>query len=107
MKLMKGLSVLKKLLALFSITIFQLVADTLPNYLSEPKSLLLQYSDEINSLNSSILQKSWISPIMIEYSKSRVSNSQNRDGKSRVWSVSIDQPIFKSGGIYGAIMYAN
>ena len=104
---MKGLSVLKKLLALFSITIFQLVADTLPNYLSEPKSLLLQYSDEINSLNSSILQKSWISPIMIEYSKSRVSNSQNRDGKSRVWSVSIDQPIFKSGGIYGAIMYAN
>ena len=104
---MKGSSVLKKLLALFSLSLLQLSAETLPNYLSDEKSLILQYSDEINMLNSSILRKSWISPIMIEYSESRMSNSRSRDGTDKVWSVGIDQPIFKSGGIYNAIMYAN
>ncbi len=104
---MKGSSVLKKLLALFSLSLLQLSAETLPNYLSDEKSLILQYSDEINILNSSILRKSWISPIMIEYSESRMSNSRSRDGTDKVWSVGIDQPIFKSGGIYNAIMYAN
>ena len=104
---MRGLNVLKKLLVLFSITILQLESGVLPNYLSSEKNYILQYSDEINTLNSSILSKSWISPIIIEYSKSRLSNSQNRDGTDRVWSVAIDQPIFKSGGIYNAIMYAN
>ena len=104
---MKGLSVLKKLLVLFSITLLQLNAGVLPNYLSSEKNYILQYSDEINTLNSSILQKSWISPIMIEYSESRMSDSKNRDGTDKIWSVAIDQPIFKSGGIYGAVMYAN
>ena len=104
---MKDSSVLKKLLALFSLSLLQLSAETLPDYLSEEKRLILQYSDEINTLNSSILRKSWISPVMIEYSESSMSNSRSRDGTDKVWSVAIDQPIFKSGGIYNAIMYAN
>ena len=104
---MKGSSVLKKLLALYNLLLPILYAQSLPNYLSEPKSLILEYSDEINTLNSSMLRKSWISPIRIEYSDSRLSNSRSRDGTDKVWSVSIDQPIFKSGGIYNAIMYAN
>ncbi len=105
---MKGSSVLKKFLLTFSITIVPILADSLlPNYLSDEKNLILQYSDELNTLNSSILRKSWISPVMIEYSDSKMSNSSQRDGTDRVWSVAIDQPIFKSGGIYSAIKYAN
>ena len=104
---MKGLSVLKKLLLISSIVISNLSSQTLPDYLSSQKRLIFEYSDEINSLNSSILRKSWISPIMVEYSQSRLSNSRSRDGTDRVWSVAIDQPIFKSGGIYSAIIYAN
>jgi len=43
---------------------------------------------------------------MINYSDTKLSHSDRRDGESRIWGVSIDQPIFKSGGIYNAIKYA-
>ena len=106
MRLMKGLRDLKKLSILFSILPLYLSAEYLPNYLSDYKLQILDYSDELNSLRSSILKKSWISPIMINYSDTKLSHSDRRDGESRIWSVSIDQPIFKSGGIYNAIKYA-
>jgi outer membrane protein TolC len=78
----------------------------LQNYLSREKNLLFDYQEELNRLQSSMLRKSWISPVMLNYSES----SDNLFGEyetDRTFSVGIDQPIFKSGGIYYAIKFAD
>jgi outer membrane protein TolC len=78
----------------------------LANYLSREKNLLFDYQEELNRLQSSMLRKSWISPVMLNYSES----SDNLFGEyetDRTFSVGIDQPIFKSGGIYYAIKFAD
>ena len=85
---------------------FTAAESELVNYLSREKNLLFNYQEELNRLQSAILRKSWISPVMINYSES----SNNQAGSyetSRTFNVGIDQPIFKSGGIYYAIKFAN
>ena len=80
--------------------------EDLANYLSHEKNLLFDYQSEYNRLQSALLRKSWISPIMLSYSE-RGDDQYPGSGKSRTFSVGIDQPIFKSGGIYYAIKFAN
>ncbi len=76
----------------------------LSNYLSREKNLLFDYQQEYNRLQSAVLRKSWISPILLNYSET----SQNDySGYDKTFSVRIDQPIFKSGGIYYAVKYAD
>ena len=108
---MKGSSVLKKLSLLFRllplIPLSFSYGGVIENHLSEPKNRLFDYSEKINSLRSDILRKSWISPLMLNYSTSRTSNSFGRDGRNDIFTISMDQPIFKSGGIYSAIKYAS
>lgn len=52
--------------------------------------------------DSSKLKKDWINQIIFSYKKEFGS-----DAESEVTSITVDQPIFKSGGIYQAIKYAN
>lgn len=52
--------------------------------------------------DSSKLKKDWINPIIFRYKKEFGS-----DDEFETTSISVDQPIFKSGGIYQAIKYAN
>jgi len=78
----------------------------LTNYLSREKNLLFDYQEEYNRLQSALLRKSWISPVMLSYSE-RGDDHYPGSGKSRTFSVGIDQPIFKSGGIYYAIKFAD
>ncbi len=52
--------------------------------------------------NSSKLKKDWINPIIYQYKKTL--GKKNKTSQS---IISINQPIFQSGGIYEAIKYAN
>ncbi|XPV69059.1 MAG: TolC family protein [Halarcobacter sp.] len=72
------------------------------NILSKDRLDLFKYSQEQNEQSSSKLKKDWINPITLRYSKTY---GENYDTTKSL--VSINQPIFKSGGIYNAIKYAN
>ena len=104
---MKGLNVLKKLLVLcsllFSISVY---ADELGNILSKNKELLFDYDFKSNDLESDMLSKSWINPITLRYKKNYSTQFTGRTIKTGNYSIIIDQPIFRSGGIYYAIKYS-
>ena len=104
---MKGSNVLKKLLALCSLLFTSSVfADELSDILSSNKNLLFDYEFQTNTAQSDILQNAWISPIMLQYSKSYSKQFTDETVATGSFSVGIDQPIFRSGGIYFAIKYA-
>ena len=77
------------------------------NYLSKEKNLLFNYEEEINRLDSATLKKSWINPIAISYIDTINTQPLDKDTHYKAFSISINQPIFKSGGIYYAIKFAN
>ncbi|RUM71210.1 MAG: hypothetical protein DSZ07_00885 [Sulfurovum sp.] len=103
---MKDLSVLKKLFLLFSSILSVLLAENeLSDILSTDKSQILEYQQEQNSVKNRQLENSWINPILLQYSK----NYSTQFGKTintGQFVVSVDQPIFKMGGIWSAIKYA-
>ena len=104
---MKGSSVLKKLLLLCSLLFTSsMYADDLGSILSSNKSLLFDYDFESNDLESDKLSKSWINPIQLQYRKNYNTQFSNKTIGLGTYSVTIDQPIFRSGGIYYAIQYS-
>lgn len=105
---MKGLCVLKNLLVICSLLLATSVyGDKLGNILSKNKELLFDYSLESNELESDKLSNSWMAPIQLSYSK----NYSTQFGSDIVikanYTVSVNQPIFRSGGIYYGIKYAD
>lgn len=74
--------------------------------LSSLKSQEFEYAQEKVEAENSKLRDSWLNPITFNYSGS-FRNQFGYDQQSYSAGVSIDQPIFKSGGIYFAIKYAN
>jgi len=108
MRLMKGSSVLKKLLVLCSLFVISSVlqADELGNILSKNKELLFDYDFKSNDLESDMLSKSWINPVILRYKKNYSTQFTDRTIKTGNYSIIIDQPIFRSGGIYYAIKYS-
>jgi Outer membrane efflux protein len=106
MKLMKGLSVLKKLYLLCSLLLSSVYADELSNVLSDNKNILFDYEFQSNTAQSDMLQNSWINPIMLQYSKTYSEQFSDRTTQTGSFTVGIDQPIFRSGGIYFAIKYS-
>ncbi len=104
---MKGLNVLKKLLVLCSILFTSaLYADELNAILSENKELLFDYDFKSNELQSDMLSKSWINPVQVRYGKDYTTRFKTGTIDTSTFSVFIDQPIFRSGGIYYAIKYS-
>jgi len=103
---MKGLNVLKKLFLLCSIVGTLLYADELSNILSDNKNLLFEYEFQGNNAQSDMLENSWINPIMLQYRKSYSKQFTDKTVQTGSFTVGIDQPIFRSGGIYYAIKYA-
>ncbi len=75
------------------------------SWLSRYQRVGFEYEDRINTLDTRRLKNSWISPITLEYGVDWSDQSGPRR-KSRTFSVRIDQPIFRSGGIYYGIRYA-
>ena len=104
---MKGSIVLKKYLILCSFLASLLYADELGDILSDNKELLFDYQFESNELESDKLSKSWINPIRLQYSKNYTTQFGDNTINTGTFSVVIDQPIFRSGGIYYAIKYSD
>jgi len=74
--------------------------------LSKTKRGIIENEKKQNKKNSDILKFDWINPITGSYShtiSTQTSPSQSIDNLS----ISLNQPIFRSGGIYYAIKYAN
>ncbi len=68
---------------------------------------MFEYDLERNELESDKLSKSWINPLMLRYTKNYSTQFPGQTIKTGNYAVSIDQPIFRSGGIYNAIKYAD
>lgn len=101
---------LNTLIALFLLCSSILIAqeqnkDKLDSYISENKKAQFEYDYEKNEADSSKLRDSWIAPININYNYS-ISNPYRQKQTSQNAGVSMDQPIFQSGGIYYGIKFA-
>ena len=83
-----------------------LVSDELGKILSSTKEQLFDYRYEANQLQSDMLSKSWINPVTVRYGKDYTTRFKTGTVDTGNFSVYIDQPIFRSGGIYYAIKYA-
>lgn len=104
---MKGLNVLKQLLVLCSfLSLFNVYADELSDILSDNKNILFDYQFQSNTAQSDVLENSWINPIILQYRRNYSKQFTDKTMKTGSFSVGIDQPIFRSGGIYYAIKYA-
>ena len=104
---MKGSNVLKKLFLLCSLMVSSVIyADELGDILSDNKTLLFDYQFQSNELESDMLSKSWMNPIRLQYSKNFSTQFVDTTTITGGYSVIIDQPIFKSGGIYYGIKYS-
>ena len=73
--------------------------------LSSLKLETLQLKLNKNSTDSKKLEYSWINPITVSYGYT-TTNQFSRTLTNKSLSVSVDQPIFKSGGIWYAVKYA-
>jgi len=100
---------LKKLFLLCSLLgISHLTAQSdLENYLTKEKNLIFNYQEMKNQLEMDKLHNSWISPITISYQENWTTQPLSGTQSSSAFSIGIDQPIFKSGGIYYAIKYSD
>lgn len=87
------------LVSLFFIPLFLGAEDK--NILSNDRLNLFNYNETQNEEDSSKLKKDWINPITLTYTKSYTDLYDT--SKS---AINISQPIFKSGGIFSAIKYA-
>ena len=104
---MKGSNVLKQLLVVCSLLFTStLCADELGSILSDNKELLFDYQFQSNELESDKLSKSWVNPIILRYDKNYSTQFRDRTNKTSNYTILIDQPIFRSGGIYYAIKYS-
>jgi outer membrane protein TolC len=81
-------------------------ADELGDILSDNKELLFDYQFQSNELESDILSKSWMNPVRLQYSRDYSTQIEDVTRETGRYSVIIDQPIFRSGGIYYGIKYS-
>lgn len=70
--------------------------------LSDTRKKSFDLTQEKANEDSAKLKKDWINPITYNYTK-----NFGEEYKNEKSVISIDQPIFRSGGIYEAIKYAN
>ncbi len=102
---MKGLNGLKKLLLLSSIYLNILASNELVDILSTNQNALIETQKAKAEIESNKLKNSWINPIVVQYSRNYSNQFDNIIGTGQ-FIISIDQPIFKMGGIWEAIKYA-
>jgi outer membrane protein TolC len=81
-------------------------ADELGSILSENKALLFDYQFQTNELESDQLSSSWVNPVKIQYKKNYSTQFRDQTVDTGNFSIVVDQPIFRSGGIYYGIKYS-
>ncbi len=92
-----------KLLLLLFLTSSSVANDFLSDeILSQERKESFILSQEQLKENSNKLKKDWINPIILQYKK-----NLGKENKTSQFIISINQPIFQSGGIPQAIKYAN
>jgi outer membrane protein TolC len=96
--------VLRGLCSLFLGCSYLFALDISP--LSKSKQKLLEIEERVSELESEKLKRDWIKPIIASYSYSE-SDQFSQKNRSRYFRISLDQPIFKSGGIYFAVKYSD
>ena len=98
---------MKRYLILF-LTINILNANVNIDYISKNKKSIFDLQKKEVLKSSKKLKYSWISPLMFKYSinKSKQASTDLED-ESRVFSIGLNQDIFRSGGIYYAMEFAN
>ncbi len=74
--------------------------------LNDEKKEILKIDEKINDKSSTSLKYDWIEPVIGSYTYT-ISDQIGVNSVSKYYRVSFSQPIFKSGGIYFAIQYAN
>jgi len=94
---------LKRLISIFTCSAILLIAGDNTSLLSALKQEKLNIDKQKNELESDNLKYDWVKQIVgaYTYTDSGLAKSQ-----TNLFSVSIDQPIFKSGGIYYGIQYS-
>jgi len=103
---MRALSLLTSLLVAYSSTISASESKTeFDKYISNSKNQQFSFDYKKVDLESSKLRDSWISPIRLQYSYNK-SKPNSLEQIYQGASIKIDQPIFKSGGIYFGIKFA-
>ena len=102
---MRGLNGLKKLFLLSSISVYLLASNELVDVLSDNQTKLIDAQKKQVEIEASKLEKSWINPIQIQYSKSYSTQFEDTVDTGQ-FVISVDQPIFKMGGIWEAVKYA-
>lgn len=96
---------LKKYLSFFLFLSLSLCASENSALLSALKQQKLDIDKQKNELESDNLSYDWVKQVIGTYSYVN-SDQVSDDRKTQTLSLSIDQPIFKSGGIFFAIKYA-
>ncbi len=96
---------LKNYVSLFLVSTLSLCAAENSSLLSALKQQKVEIDKQKNELESQNLKYDWINNIVGSYSYIN-SDQTTSEKKTGLFSVTIDQPIFKSGGIYFAIQYA-
>jgi len=92
-------------LKIFSILLVTITSVFGDDILSQEQRQGLKYSLQKINEDSAKLEKDWINPINYTYTYSKDNTNYNTTLKKSI--INISQPIFKSGGIYSSIKYAN
>ncbi|ACM93481.1 conserved hypothetical protein [Nautilia profundicola AmH] len=74
--------------------------------LNDLKQKELNFDKEQSIQDSKDTEKSWISPIILKYSYSKDNTLGSIKTTNKTFSISVNQPVFKSGAIYYSIKYA-
>jgi outer membrane protein TolC len=102
---MKVLHLWVTLLAVSS-SLFSQEAISLDSYISENKKDIFSYDYKKNEEEGLILRDSWISPIILNYSYSK-SNPFEQVQTNQAAAIKMDQAIFRGGGIFYSVKFAN
>jgi len=108
---MRALRALKKRFLACSLLLGPLLAASeqqasLEGYLSGLKEEQFRLEQQRIDAQSSTLRDSWIQPIRLQYTYMK-SDPYGSDQTAQNTTVVIDQPLFKSGGIYYAVKFAD
>ena len=92
--------------ALFIVLVFIKVCANTTTPLSTLQQQQIKTEQKINDYTSKKLKYDWINPITASYTYTK--NGQfDTTSSSQILKINLNQPIFKSGGIYFAIKYSN
>ncbi len=93
---------MKKIVSIF----FPLLLCAESPYLNSIKDDQLRLDKEKLKEDSSKLRYDWVNPLTGSYSESK-NNDYDPNQYTKTYGISVSQPIFRSGGIWYAIKYAN